>query len=199
MGKTPIYHLGYLEPNQDLSENLDLDELRFKTIETQTYALYQIFKNGIIEDESNNYISWQIDTIANDYQNVSVTSGKGHVSWKATETTSDRTVALPVLPTGITSAKVYLYAIENVNTPVTKDVDFISSLTEITDTDNYIALGGVDIDLTTNPYTFTVFTDNRQLISLFSSISDVINKHKHKKYVKTSKSRITRETKSLDS
>ena len=179
MGKTPIYHLGYLEPNQDLSENLDLDELRFKTIETQTYALYQIFKNGIIEDESNNYISWQIDTIANDYQNVSVTSGKGHVSWKATETTSDRTVALPVLPTGITSAKVYLYAIENVNTPVTKDVDFISSLTEITDTDNYIALGGVDIDLTTNPYTFTVFTDNRQLISLFSSISDVINKHKH--------------------
>ena len=60
MGKTPIYHLGYLEPNQDLSENLDLDELRFKTIETQTYALYQIFKNGIIEDESNNYISWQI-------------------------------------------------------------------------------------------------------------------------------------------
>ena len=33
----------------------------------------------------------------------------------------------------------------------------------------------VDIDLTTNPYTFTVFTENRQLISLFSSIYDVIN------------------------
>ena len=89
------------------------------------FALYQIFKNGIIEDESNNYISWQIDTIADDYQNVSVTSGKGHVAWKSAETTADRTVALPVLPTGITSARVYLYAIENVNTPVTKDIDFI--------------------------------------------------------------------------
>ena len=179
MGKTPIYHLGYLEPNQDLSENLDLDELRFKTIETQTYSLYQIFKNGIIEDESNNYISWQIDTIANDYQNVSVTTGRGHVAWKAAETTSDRIVPLPVLPTGITSARVYLYAIENTNTPVTKDIDFIASLTQIDDSVNYIALGGVDIDLTTNPYTITVFTDGRQLISLFSSISDIINKHKH--------------------
>jgi len=49
MGKTPIYGLGYLEPNQDLSEELDLDELRFRAIDTQTYALYQIFGNGIIE------------------------------------------------------------------------------------------------------------------------------------------------------
>ena len=66
MGNTPIYGFGYVEPNQDLSENIDLDELRFKAIDSQIYNLYQIFKNGIIEDESNNYISWQIDTIAND-------------------------------------------------------------------------------------------------------------------------------------
>ena len=43
MGNTPIYGFGYLEPNQDLSENIDLDELRFRAIENQTYNLYQLF------------------------------------------------------------------------------------------------------------------------------------------------------------
>ena len=28
MGNTPIYGFGYIEPNQDLSENIDLDEYR---------------------------------------------------------------------------------------------------------------------------------------------------------------------------
>ena len=47
MGKTPFYKLGYLEVNQDLANELDLDELRFKTIDTQVYSLYQIFKNDL--------------------------------------------------------------------------------------------------------------------------------------------------------
>jgi len=46
MGNTPIYGFGYVEPNQDLSENIDLDELRFKAIDNQIYNLYQLFKNG---------------------------------------------------------------------------------------------------------------------------------------------------------
>ena len=102
MGKTPVYGLGYLEPNQDLSENLDLDELRFRAIDTQTYSLYQIFGNGIIEDETNNYASWVISVIPNDFQNIRVSSGKGFVSWKSAETTSFVDVALPILPTGVT-------------------------------------------------------------------------------------------------
>ena len=52
MGNTPIYGFGYIEPNQDLSENIDLDELRFKAIENQMYNLYQIFKNGIIKTDA---------------------------------------------------------------------------------------------------------------------------------------------------
>ena len=48
MGNTPIYGFGYIEPNQDLSENIDLDELRFKAIDSQIYNLYQIFKNGVL-------------------------------------------------------------------------------------------------------------------------------------------------------
>ena len=44
MGNTPRYGFGFIEPNQDLSENIDLDELRFKSIENQMFNLYSIFK-----------------------------------------------------------------------------------------------------------------------------------------------------------
>jgi hypothetical protein len=63
MGNTPIYGFGYLEPNQDLSENIDLDELRFRAIENQTYNLYQLFKNGIVESDPT-IPSWRILTFA---------------------------------------------------------------------------------------------------------------------------------------
>ena len=43
MGKTPFYNLGYIEPSQDLSQELDLDELRFKALDTQLYSLYSVF------------------------------------------------------------------------------------------------------------------------------------------------------------
>ena len=178
MGKTPFYKLGYLEVNQDLANELDLDELRFKTIDTQVYSLYQIFKNGIIEDTTDS-ISWQIQTYSDDrkFTTVSVTSGKGNVSWKSAETTESKDVVLPVLPIGVTEASVYLYAVENANTPVLKDVDFIASLTQITDSNNYIALGGVTINTSNN--SISAFDTNRQVITLFSAISDIIKRHKH--------------------
>ncbi len=178
MGKTPIYGLGYLEPNQDLSQNLDLDELRFRAIDTQTYSLYQIFGNGIIEDETNNNISWQISQIPSDSQNIRISSGKGFVSWKAAETTSYRDVALPILPVGVTSVKVWAYAVANDNTPVTKDVDFITSLVEISDTDNYVSLGGVVVTFGATT-SVTPFTEGRVKISIIASLSGIINSHKH--------------------
>ena len=67
MGNTPIYGFGYIEPNQDLSENIDLDELRFKAIENQMYNLYQIFKNGIIEEDPS-VPSWRIQTYSNEFK-----------------------------------------------------------------------------------------------------------------------------------
>ena len=178
MGKTPIYGLGYLEPNQDLSEELDLDELRFRAIDTQTYALYQIFGNGIIEDETNNYSSWVISAIPNDVQNIRISSGKGFVSWKAAETTAYEDVALPILPTGITSATVWVYVVSNDNTPVTKDIDFLTSLVEITDTDNFVSLGGVIVTFGETT-TIQPFTTGRVRISIISSLSGIINAHKH--------------------
>ena len=87
MGNTPIYGFGYIEPNQDLSENIDLDELRFKSIENQMFNLYQIFKNGIIEKDPNTP-SWRIQTYANDFKltKILITSGEGFVSYKAAKT-----------------------------------------------------------------------------------------------------------------
>ena len=178
MGKTPIYGLGYLEPNQDLSENLDLDELRFRAIDTQTYSLYQIFGNGIIEDETNNYASWVLSVIPNDFQNIRVSSGKGFVSWKSAETTSYTDVALPILPTGVTSVTIWIYAVANDNTSVTKSVDFISSLFQINDTDNYVSLGGVVVTFGATT-TIVPFTTGRTRISLFASLANIINQHKH--------------------
>ena len=178
MGNTPFYNLGYLEPSQDLSNNLDLDEKRFKTIDTQLYAVYQIFRNGIIED-SNNNVSWQIETYSdsNKFLKVSITSGKGHVSYKAAETTSSKDVTLPVIPLEATEVKIWIYAVENLDTPITKDVDFIASLLRIDDTDNYVNVGGVNINVSAN--TITVFNDERQIITLFSSLSSSLTNHKH--------------------
>lgn len=178
MAKTPIYNLGYLVPNQDLSENLDLDELRFKAIDSQVYSLYQIFKNGISTNTIDN-ISWEINTYSdsNKLTKVSVSTGAGNVSWKAAETTSSKDVILPVLPSGVTEARIWLYAIENTNTPVTKDVDFIASLTEINDPINYVSLGGVVVDVTNSQ--ISVFTEGRQYITIFSSIAELIKNHKH--------------------
>jgi hypothetical protein len=181
MGKTPIYKLGYFEPNQDIGSELDLDELRFKAIDTQTQALYSIFGNGVLDDDPANP-SWYILSIPNDYNNVLITSGRGHVSWKYSETTTNTTFSLPALPAGATSALFYLYAVENDTTPSAKTVDFVASLIQIVDLDNYIGLGAVLVDRSTDPDTITIYNTaeyGRVDISLFGTIAGIVNKHKH--------------------
>jgi hypothetical protein len=178
MGNTPIYGFGYIEPNQDLSENIDLDELRFKAIENQMYNLYQIFKNGIIEEDPT-VPSWRIQTYSNEFKltKITITSGKGFVSYKAGNTTASKDVTLPTIPTTVGISKVYVYAYENANTAVTGDVDFVASLTQINDTVNYIALGYLEIDVAGN--LINLFETNRQDITLFSTLSYLIKNHKH--------------------
>jgi hypothetical protein len=178
MGNTPIYGFGYIEPNQDLSENIDLDELRFKAIENQMYNLYQIFKNGIIEEDPL-VPSWRIQTYSNEFKltKITITSGKGFVSYKAGNTTASKDVTLPTIPSTVGKSKVYVYAYENANTAVTGDVDFVASLTEIDDTVNYISLGYLEIDVAGN--LISLFETNRQDITLFSTLSYLIKNHKH--------------------
>jgi hypothetical protein len=178
MGNTPIYRFGYIEPNQDLSENIDLDELRFKAIENQMYNLYQIFKNGIIEEDPS-VPSWRIQTYSNEFKltKITITSGKGFVSYKAGNTITSKDVTLPTIPSTVGISKVYVYAYENANTAVTGDVDFIASLTQINDTVNYISLGYLEINVASN--LISLFETNRQDITLFSTLSYLIKNHKH--------------------
>jgi hypothetical protein len=178
MGNTPIYGFGYIEPNQDLSENIDLDELRFKAIENQMFNLYQIFKNGIIEDDPLTP-SWRIQTYSNEFKltKITVTSGKGFVSYKAGKTSESKDVSLPTIPTTVGVSKVYVYAYENADTAVTGDVDFVASLTEINDSVNYIPLGYLELNIAAN--SINLFETTRQDITLFSSLSYLIKNHKH--------------------
>ena len=176
MGNTPIYGFGYIEPNQDLSENIDLDELRFRSIENQMYNLYQIFKNGIIEDDPL-IPSWRIQTYSNEFKltKITITSGKGFVSYKAGKTTASKDVTLPTIPSTVGLSKIYVYAYENANTAITGDVDFVASLTQISDTVNYISLGYLEIDVANN--LINLFETNRQDITLFSTLSYLIKNH----------------------
>lgn len=178
MGNTPIYGFGYIEPNQDLSENIDLDELRFRSIENQMYNLYSIFKNGIIETDPNTP-SWRIQTYANDFKltKILVTSGEGFVSYKAARTTSPKDVSLPTIPAEVNSSRIFIYAYENDDTAVNGDVSFVASLTQINDSVNYISLGYLDINV--NLATITLDETTRQDITLFSSLSYVVKNHKH--------------------
>lgn len=178
MGNTPIYGFGYIEPNQDLSENIDLDELRFRAIENQMYNLYQIFKNGIIE-KNPDIASWRIQTYSNDFKlnKILVTAGEGFVSYKATRTTSPKDVSLPILPADIGTSRVFVYAYENDQTAITGDVSFVASLTQINDSVNYISLGYLDIDV--NLSSIVLNESTRQDITLFSSLSYSIKNHKH--------------------
>lgn len=178
MGNTPIYGFGYIEPNQDLSENIDLDELRFRAIENQMYNLYQIFKNGVIEKNPDTP-SWRIQTYANDFKlsKIIVSSGEGFVSYKAARTTAPKDVSLPILPTNIGTSRVFVYAYENDQTAITGDVSFVASLTQINDSVNYVSLGYLDIDVNINSITLDEST--RQDITLFSSLSYSIKNHRH--------------------
>ncbi len=178
MGNTPIYGFGFIEPNQDLSENIDLDELRFKSIENQMFNLYSIFKNGIIETDPNTP-SWRIQTYANDLKltKILVTSGEGFVSYKAARTTSSKDVSLPNIPSDLNVSRVFVYAYENEQTAITGDVNFVASLSQINDSVNYISLGFLDINV--NTASVSVDESTRQDITLFSSLSYVVRNHKH--------------------
>jgi len=182
MEKTPYYGLGYLVPNQQVGDVLDMDERRFRAIETLTQHLYSIFGNGVLDDDPSNP-SWRIQSISGDVENILITPGRGHVGWMSAETNASRTLRLPTPPGGATRAIFWVYATSNDNTAVTRDVDFRVSLVEITSNlDYYVGLGGVEVDYSTNPITITPHNTaafGRVNISLFATLAGIVNKHKH--------------------
>ena len=185
MGYTDIYKLGFLEAYQKVGEVIDMDERRFRTIEAQTYAIYTIFGNGVLDDDPLNP-SWRIQNVPGDEtgQVVQITPGQGHVAWKSAKTEDVVQVKLPP-PTGSTTGNVYtfwLYARANETTHDKRTVDFVASTVDINDPDNYIGLGAVVVDYSNSPPVVTCYNDAehcRVNISLFDTLASIINRHKH--------------------
>jgi hypothetical protein len=186
MNQTPIYQLGYFIPNMTIGNDLDLDKNRFTTIENQLYNVYNIFGNGVLTkfDENGKQIpSWNLSAVPSQ-KTIRVSDGKGHVNYKYAETSDFVDVNL-ILPGSATSGTFiyYFYAVQNVNTPVDKSVNFTFSLTQINDPTNYIGLGAAELTLNTDgSFTLVAYNDvehGRQEISLFSSLTGLVKNHKH--------------------
>ena len=187
MNVTPIYQLGYFVPNMTVGDNLDMDKNRFTTIENQLYNVYNIFGNGILAvyDTSGQQVpSWNLSAVPNE-RAVQISSGKGHIAYKYTETEIAETVNL-ILPGGVTSGSFwyYIYATSNLLTPTEKSVTFVASLTQIDDPVNYIGLGAAFLFISPTDGSFTITVYNtaeygRQEISLFASLTSLVKNHVH--------------------
>lgn len=186
MNQTPIYQLGYFIPNMTVGDNLDLDKNRFTTIENQLFNIYNIFGNGVLAvfDENGKQLpSWILSSVPAQ-KTVQVSTGKGHISYKYAETSTEVNIDL-TLPGGATTGTFvyYFYAIANANTPVDKSVDFIYSLTQIQDPINYIGLGAAQLIVNSDgSFILTTYNDaahGRQDISLYTSLTSLVKNHVH--------------------
>jgi len=186
MNKTPIYQLGYFIPNMTIGNELDLDKNRFTTIENQLYNVYNIFGNGVLTkfDENGKQIpSWNLSAVPSQ-KTIRISEGKGHVSYKFSETSQYVDVNL-ILPGSVTSGTFiyYFYAVQNATTPVDKTINFTYSLTQIVDRENYIGLGAAELTVNSDgSFTLVAYNDadhGRQEISLFSSLTGLVKNHKH--------------------
>lgn len=183
MGKTDVYKLGYLEPNQSTDTiELDMDERRFHTIENQTLNLYKIFGNGVIDSSAS--ASWLIQNKTGDTTGtiVQISPGKGHISFMSAYTLQSTDLSLILPPGADYPIKFYIYATSTDTTPDQGTVNFIASITTINDPDNYIGLGAVEATIPNGSVVLTPLNDSvngRVNISLFSALTSVVNNHKH--------------------
>ena len=181
MKKTNIYGFGYLEAADHTGEILDMDQIRFLSIENNLLHLYTIFGNGVLEDGTTS--SWLIQPPSDTTGlSVYITPGEGHVAWKYTKTTVNTNITLNFPVGGVYPITYWIYAIQNSSTPYLSTVDFVASLSEINDPNYYIGLGAVEIDYDGSNYSYTVYNSadyGRVVISLFETLNSRINAHKH--------------------
>ena len=187
MSATPIYGIQYYVPNLVIGNDLDMDKNRFTTIENQLYNIYNIFGNGIVDqyDQNGNLIpTWALSQVPNT-QSIQISAGVGHIGYVYAATTAPTVLSLS-LPPGATTGSFtyYFYATQTDTTPIDQSVDFIYSLVQITDTVNYVGLGGCILTLNSDgTYSITFPSPQssygRQEISLLASLSSLVKNHVH--------------------
>lgn len=183
MKKTRIYGLGYFEAGDRTSELLDIDINRFQTIDRNIYHLYSIFGNGVLTDKIPT--SWELRPPSDRSKfQVLVLPGEGHVAWKYCSTDQSVTIDLP-LSLSTFPVKYFIYATANATTPSLGTVDFVASLVEINNPNNFVGLGTVTINVsqstnTNSGYTFSFTDEGRVEIELIKTLENYINRHVHK-------------------
>ncbi|MFM9597766.1 hypothetical protein ACKI1O_51725, partial [Streptomyces scabiei] len=73
--------------------------------------------------------SWWIEADPSNVNQIIITPGQGHVSWKKAITNTSTTLALP--PTVAGQALYYIYAVANANTPALQTIDFKVSSVQV--------------------------------------------------------------------
>lgn len=182
MAETSIYKLWFAQPGTSTADFPLKDMERFDAIESQLLELYTIFGNGVATDRSD---KWELlDTVAQADGNprIYVKPGIGHVYWKVAETTANTAVDLTI-PPGIdmtAGLRFYLYAAETPTTHYDRSVQFLPYTSPQADATyiylcSFILLLGTDGNYTISSVDYT----GRDEISIFSTLTKLINTHVH--------------------
>ena len=175
MPNTYIYDWWYADAGTETALFPEKDRERWESLEIQIFELMSMFGNGALS-------GWEISDTVADGPIVYITPGTGHVSYKAAETTDDYGISL-LIPTGVDMTKngitYYVYGYATETTHFDKSIIF-EAFTVPQTNDEYIYIGSFLLKIADGHYVISSkdYT-NRDNISIFSSISDLINSHVH--------------------
>lgn len=181
MSKTNHFNLDYIDPYQQTSQDIFLDERRFKTIDNNLYALFSVFGNGVIVLESTEFPLYvELATGANATKSITVTSGRAFVNYKSINYDSSTELSLPTQTGSTSSQKYYLYLKDNSQTPELETGEFFFSSTKLEESTAFIGLGAIQVDysLGTAEY-FDDSSNGRQILNVKKLFINFINSHAH--------------------
>lgn len=157
---TPNYKLGSVVAGESLIPVED--SRRFLTIDRQLLGLFQVFGNGVIT-------GWEV--VDGGGLSVSISPGRGHVSFISAESTDVETVS-DLVPNAIN----YIYAQATDTTRFDRGARYFSSIVQF-NSGQQILLAAVT---TNNASIVDIDSSVRNDISFIEQIKTLINQHRHR-------------------
>lgn len=175
MPQTDIYNLWFADPGTPTSKYPEKDRERFEAIDIQLAQAYMVIGNGIMD-------GWTILSNVADGPRIYISDGYGVVYYKYAETTENSYIDL-IVPEGANlvddGVQYYVYGYENETTHFDKSITFDAFTTPQSD-ESYIYLGSIVLKTNTSGYYLSsIDYTNRDDISIYSSLSELINSHVH--------------------
>ena len=157
--RTSKYNLGYYQKDDITSAELEMQ--RWETIDAQLSGLFSIIGNGVIS-------GW---TISNEGGlNISISSGKAHISYLAVETNEIKN-----LQNLTPSTRNYIYAQLTTDSAWNKKVNFVAYVND-TAKEQSLFIGYVD---TNSTGITSINTTDRQDIGFVNLIKETVKSHRH--------------------